>query len=313
MATKRLDPPARCWLCGCTDAEPYAEIDRWQYVRCRECELVYLFPRPTPSELSDLYSKAYFDDLKGDGQINYMEIADSRIEANAERVAYLNGLRAPGKLVELGCAAGYFLEAARRQGWDCTGVELSDYAADFARQQYGLDVRTGLLEETKLPADSFDVAVLLHTLEHHPDPARTLREVKRILKPGGLIYLEVPNLSTADAVLSAAHRRRILLAPFHLFAFTPDTLGRFLIQGGYTGVLTHPFISAILAGELARGKRLVRHLIPSFPGREPDTTVTRVGKPIRSKAPDTTVTRLKRAVQRLLPGYGMYAHAAKPV
>lgn len=311
MATRRLDPPARCWLCGCTNAVPYLPIGEWNYVRCTECALVFLFPRPTPSELAGLYEKAYLDEYKGDGGIDLGRIAAARVAANEERVAFVNGLRRPGRLLEVGCAAGYFLEAARRQGWECTGVETSETAARFARDSYGLSVKHGPIEEAGLRDCAYDVVALLHALEHLPDPARTLREVRRVLRPGGLLYVEVPNLATPDAAIRKASRDRVLLAPFHLFAFAPATISRFLAQAGFVEVLAQPYVSGLVARPVDRGKSLggqiARHLVPSFV-RAADAAA----KSPKRKKSDTAVARMRRVVQRLLPGDAMYATATKP-
>ncbi|MBI3097391.1 MAG: class I SAM-dependent methyltransferase [Planctomycetes bacterium] len=311
-APRRLDPPARCWLCGSTDAVPYLTAGGgWNYVRCQECSLVYLFPRPTPSELAGLYEQGYLDEFKGDGRVDLARLANARVAANGERVAFVNGLRKPGRLLEVGCAAGYFLEAARRQGWDGSGIETSPAAARFARETYGLAVTEEPIEEAGLREESFDVVALLHSLEHLPDPARTLREVGRVLRPGGLVYIEAPNLATPDAALRRASRDRVLLAPFHLFAFTPLTLTRFLTQAGFAGVLALPYVSGGISRSVGRGaslgKKLARHLVPSFV-RPPEPA-----SKSRRKKSDTAVARMKRVVQRLLPGDAMYATATKPV
>ena len=121
----------------------------------------------------------------------------------------------------------------RDQGWDVVGIELSAYAAEFSRQTYGLDVRTGTLEETAFPDDHFDVVALWDVFEHVLDPKATLAEIGRVLKPGGLFIASLPNPTGFEAKLFGAHWLG-WDRPRHLHIFTPQVMENYLNDAGFS-------------------------------------------------------------------------------
>jgi SAM-dependent methyltransferase len=129
-----------------------------------------------------------------------------------------------GQLLDVGCATGDFLDVMRQYpGWEVCGVELSDYASRYAREQLGLDVRTGTLESAQFPEAVFDVVTLWDVIEHLPDPLGTLRQIHRLLRPGGLLVFNTPNLESLDARLFKAYWIGYEL-PRHLHVFSRRTL-----------------------------------------------------------------------------------------
>jgi SAM-dependent methyltransferase len=185
--------------------------------RCTDCGLVTLpFPEAGPTaydEAADPY---------------YVEQAAQRI-ANAHRLLAM--IPAGGRLLELGCACGFLLVAARERGFDVHGIEMSAWAAAYARQTYGLDVRTGSLEEANLPAASHDVVVMADVIEHLTDPPATLRAIHRILRPGGRLLLLTPDIGSAMARLCGT--RWWSLLDDHYFYFSRRTLARLLDGEGF--------------------------------------------------------------------------------
>jgi len=144
---------------------------------------------------------------------------------------------APQSMLELGCSYGFFLGAARRHGWRVAGVELGEYAAKYAREELHLPVRTGTLFD--LPQDyggSFDAIVAWHVLEHEPDPGRLLVQAHRLLRPGGIIGLRVPNMESLVARLAGPHWQW-LSPPEHIYLFSAPTLSRLLTKVGFEIVL----------------------------------------------------------------------------
>jgi SAM-dependent methyltransferase len=138
-----------------------------------------------------------------------------------------------GRLLEIGCATGAFLNGMKKQeGWEVAGVEISDQAAAIARQWYHLDVWTGALEQIDFPENSFDVVTLWDVLEHLPDPIGQLHRVKHLLKSGGYLIVRVPNSASLTAKIFGKYWAG-WDAPRHLFVFTPDTLRKMLHSAGY--------------------------------------------------------------------------------
>jgi len=186
-------------------------------VRCTSCGLVTLPPSGRGA--------ASYEDAEDP---YYVEQADERIE-NAGRL--LDLVPARGRLLEIGPACGFLLLAARRRGFEVAGVEMSAWASDFARREYGLDVHTGRLEDLALAAGSFDVVVMADVIEHLTDPRQTLGEVRRVLAPGGQLLLLTPDIGSATA--RAVGTRWWALLDDHYFYFSRDTLTRLLESEGF--------------------------------------------------------------------------------
>jgi SAM-dependent methyltransferase len=135
-------------------------------------------------------------------------------------------------VLDVGCATGELLLAIRREGnASVTGVEPGERAAYIARQR-GLDVRQGMLEDADFPDASFDTVVLSHTLEHVRDPVATLREIYRVLEPGGALILWLPNADSIEARVLGRHWIGYD-PPRHLTTFTVATLTRALETTGF--------------------------------------------------------------------------------
>jgi 2-polyprenyl-3-methyl-5-hydroxy-6-metoxy-1,4-benzoquinol methylase len=107
---------------------------------------------------------------------------------------------ARGRLLEIGCASGFFLDAAHRAGFQVTGVEPSEEQAELARARVAADVRAGFLEDIGFETGSFDVSCAWHVLEHIPEPVEGLRLLRAALRPGGTLALEVPNAGSRQAL-----------------------------------------------------------------------------------------------------------------
>lgn len=186
-------------------------------VHCVDCGMVSLplhdVPAVTYEDAADPY---------------YLEQAAQRI-ANAHRL--LGCIPAGGRLLEIGCACGFLLLAARERGFTVQGVEMSAWASSYARDTYGLDVKTGCLEGLTLPAASYDAVVMADVIEHLPDPRNTLHHIHRVLRPGGRLLLLTPDVGSRMARLFGPRWWGLL--DDHYFYFSRQTLARCLEQEGF--------------------------------------------------------------------------------
>jgi 2-polyprenyl-3-methyl-5-hydroxy-6-metoxy-1,4-benzoquinol methylase len=142
----------------------------------------------------------------------------------------------PGKILDVGCSVGFFLERARAEGWTTFGVEISNDTAELARAR-GLDVFTGTLEEAGLRPESFDVVTMWDALEHVEDPVATIAMAAEVLKEEGLLALSTPNIGGLFPRLSYRAARWTGRwphpePPSHLFQFSKTTISRLLSQSG---------------------------------------------------------------------------------
>lgn len=231
-----------CDLCGSLEQTDFAQPADYllerpdvtaRLVRCVRCGLVYQSPRPTLEEIGVHYPASYdsYGDYRVETPNGLLRMAFDY--GMRKRTRYVTRSVPGGRLLDVGCAAGVFLVSMRELGgWEVEGVELNAGAAGHARATYGLTVHTGTLEEAHLPDAHFDVVTLFDVLEHLHSPIAALREVHRILRPGGILVLRLPNLDSWDARLFGDAWAG-LDAPRHLYIYSPRTLAATLKQAGF--------------------------------------------------------------------------------
>jgi 2-polyprenyl-3-methyl-5-hydroxy-6-metoxy-1,4-benzoquinol methylase len=230
----------------------------WSLLECGHCHLGWLDPRPVAEGMGKLYANYYThgeetpapSSSRGQqkfrqkakkavlaAQLGYPTSEDSafwKCVGNLGRyfpllrdlaMGFVRDLPfvPAGRLLDVGCGSGDFLWAMRARGWRVKGVEPDPEAARLARERYCLEVTTGTLEGAALPAASVDAMTLSNVIEHVPDPVALLRECGRVLRPGGKLVVETPNLQ------SFGHRRfgaswRGLEVPRHFFLFSRRAL-----------------------------------------------------------------------------------------
>jgi len=239
---------------------------KWSLYRCLMCRSAWLDPRPTPQSLGLAYASYYTHDV-GDHPIvrrlgplrtllhdalnGYM---NSRYGLSREPALSLGrwliplfpSLRAAadadcrhmprppnggGLLLDVGCGNGRFLKLASEMGWGVEGIDLDPIAAETA-QTRGFSVRCGTIDVLDDASERYDVITLSHVIEHVYDPLGLLRDLYRLLKPGGRLWLETPNLD------SLGHARfgpawRDLDPPRHLVLFNPESLARLIQLAGF--------------------------------------------------------------------------------
>jgi 2-polyprenyl-3-methyl-5-hydroxy-6-metoxy-1,4-benzoquinol methylase len=150
---------------------------------------------------------------------------------NASRAQFLARLRRPGRLLDIGCGNGSFLQEAKRRGWETFGTELSPVNCRLAQERLGRPIHLGNLPDLELPARSFDVVTLWHVLEHVPEPNTMLAEIERILTPGGILIIEVPNI--ANPVFAFFGESYFPLdCPRHVCFYSKTTLAAMLKKHG---------------------------------------------------------------------------------
>ena len=195
----------------------------YRLARCRVCELIYLNPRPYVWDIGSYYP----DD--------YAPFERRKISASARNWLHQRSVRElrhilapPNSVLDIGCGTGELLGQIRRGGnQHLTGIEPSPRAAAVAREQHGLNVRTGTLEQARFPDESFDTVLLSHSLEHLPSPRKTMSEIQRVLKPGGAVVIWAPNARSMAASILGRYWMGWDV-PRHFYAFTPGSLHRLI-------------------------------------------------------------------------------------
>lgn len=230
----------KCLICGDDGEKKFlcqaalisgAEHD---VVECRTCAAIYFEPLPTVSELEQFYSASYYDFERHRNEGRGMAFAKK----------YLRRLK-PGKLLDVGCANGFFINGIRRNSdWAVYGVDFGSAAVRFAREELKLDVVAGDLTETDFADAEFDFVHVNNVLEHVLDPLAVLRECRRILKPGGTMYLSVPNgyVDSRELITYYKTENRTPRAKNgHVFYLQAQTLRRLIAEANFKIELAHTY------------------------------------------------------------------------
>ena len=206
----------------------------FRLVKCAECGLVYLNPRPSVDEMLLLYTDDYdqFTIVVSDEPSILTRL--ERYYGLYKRCRSILHYQQYGRLLDIGCATGDFLAAMRKHpGWELYGIEPNMSASEYARSQLGLDVRTGTLDEVEFPEKWFDVVTLWNTIEHLSDPLGTLRKIHGLLKPQGIVVFSTPNLDSLDARLFGPYWIGYEL-PRHLYVFSRRTIRMLVTEAGFS-------------------------------------------------------------------------------
>ena len=200
--------PAVCCICGTRDSEPVGCGPDFEYrtspdsflsVECIHCGVVYLDPRPAASEFDRIYPDDYHAFRFTEAEFGIVYSVRRRLEAR-RLLRALRDLPTSAAVIDVGCGDGFHLDVLRLHGppgWDLVGVDVDPRAVSAARRRH-LDVHEGRLEDLDLPDESFDAALLIQTVEHLADPSELLREIRRVLVPGGRILVVTDNTGSLD-------------------------------------------------------------------------------------------------------------------
>jgi 2-polyprenyl-3-methyl-5-hydroxy-6-metoxy-1,4-benzoquinol methylase len=234
-----------CEVCGSTRTQflftakdKNRRVDERQFsiMRCNNCGVGWTIPKHSRTELSRYYTQEYYS---LDTNVKLEEATRPHNQTRIERIRRLVG---SGKLIDIGAGTGMFLKAAKENGFDAYGLEISEEAVAFGRRTWGLNIRQGNLLETPLPSNTYDVATLGHVYEHLHEPHQTANMLHSILKQGGLLVVAVPNFESLQAKLFRAKWFH-LDVPRHLFHYTPSGMRRIIEEAGFE-VVAVSFLSA---------------------------------------------------------------------
>jgi SAM-dependent methyltransferase len=226
-----------CAVCGSLNFLPLWKLEGFSFVRCPACGLIQQNPQPLESSVLGRYGDAYLAyEIERQFEFRELELKalrDLRFDARVQPI--LDAAKAEGRaasILDVGCATGALLERFKSEGWRCVGVEPCAGSAEYGKREYGLDIRSCTLAEAHFADASFDVVHASQLVEHLNDPAAFLREVGRILAPGGILVLATPNADGFQArVLGPAWRSAI---NDHLYLFSRRTIRALLAASGFS-------------------------------------------------------------------------------
>jgi 2-polyprenyl-3-methyl-5-hydroxy-6-metoxy-1,4-benzoquinol methylase len=210
---------------ACRETTTYALLyrtngcDIWQ---CRGCGLGRT--EDTGFDPHAYYTGDYFSGHRSDGYSDYRAAEPVLRREFARSVEFIHACCRAGRLLDLGCAYGFFLKEAERY-FDVAGIELADEAAEYCRRS-GLNVLSGIADETNMAQiGNVDVITLFDVIEHLPQPHETLALCRRYLRPGGIIVITTGDFASPLARLAGA-KWRLMTPPQHLWFFTAESIRR---------------------------------------------------------------------------------------
>lgn len=249
---------ASCVLCGPAlsgfpiasgwDFEYGTVREEHHYVMCSKCGTVYIKDRPAREEMATIYPDNYYSYSESSHNTSIVAFIRNRIEASkAERYGQLLG-QGERKVVDIGCGDGRLLGILRRQNsdWRISGIEINKRAVAAARSK-GYQVELGDFESDEIPwaAGTIDLALLHQVLEHTRDPRNVLKRIASILKVGGCLSIETPDIESLDFHLFKKRYWGGYHIPRHFYLFNKRSLANLLKEEGFELVRIESILSPV--------------------------------------------------------------------
>jgi len=253
--------------------------DLFTIVKCRNCGLVYLNPRPSKDLLGSYYPTDYYPPVLTKSRPKCEQVV-KRLSSLLKRWVledyygypssggaswwrpvrklllwpdktwrelkgrYPLPWRGQGKMLDVGCGAGGNLKTLQDQGWELHGVEISEIAVAHARELTNRQIHTGTVESAPFPAGAFDLVLMSHSLEHLPSPIEALRQIHRFLKDDGLLVIHVPNVHSLEFKLFGRWWFQ-LDPPRHFYHFDRASLTAALTKAGFSVQVVRTAVSSV--------------------------------------------------------------------
>jgi 2-polyprenyl-3-methyl-5-hydroxy-6-metoxy-1,4-benzoquinol methylase len=222
--------PRGCPTCGSADARHELDKDHMRLLRCGTCDLVYVSPTFDEAHYAEVYASAEYQDIVRDLGIKSHEYRVERFGRERVSIMARHLDVARPRYLDVGCSTGFVVEAARDAGWEAIGTDLNPSAIEFGRTRQ-LDLRTVALDDAGFEPGSFDAVSLFDVLEHLLAPVETIRACVRLLRPGGIVFLYVPNYDSASRLLMGKDAH-FIWPTHHLNYYTPATIRDLLARQG---------------------------------------------------------------------------------
>lgn len=229
-------PDSACNHCGSTSARMVAAVHGYTLVRCASCGLAFIADPPAPAELAAMYQAGndYHVTLHDPASADYAKMADLA----RRHLSFVRRWASRGRLLDVGCSTGLFLNEAKQAGFDASGVEFSAASAQFARDRFDLHITDGDIHAVDAPPENYDILTMFDVIEHVRDPAGDIAAAYRLLKPGGIFILSTPNIDGLYPKASEPLARPLghwphIEPPWHLYQFSVKTLTAMLEKGGF--------------------------------------------------------------------------------
>jgi len=218
-----------CPICGSIKNKFFCEKNKYKIYNCENCEVGFVYP--VSNNLEKIYGENYFSgNEEGRGYVDYDRDKKPMKKIFENYLDKFKKLVKGRKIFDIGTATGYFLDLARKRGWQTSGIEISEFASKIAKKK-GHNIFTGQLKEKEIN-DSFDVITMWDVLEHLDNPKKTLLKVNKLLNKEGLLAINTINKGSLWAKIYGKYWH-LIIPPEHLFYYSYKNLEILLSQTGF--------------------------------------------------------------------------------
>lgn len=226
-----------CYNCGSREISNSFTVNRFRHVRCKNCSMVYVTPRLKTSIVQNLYNESPYTEfyrIKLIPAVNYRRNVLG-VNKYKQIAKYFS---TPGKILDIGSGIGEVLSVFQENNWDSTGIEFNEFAADYSRKTFGLNIISQSIYEFS-PSQKYDLITLWGVLEHLYEPVKILSKLHELLTDDGILVLEVPS---ADSVLVRYYERsqrpvdRIIEGDRHIMLFSVRSFVEMTEKAGFCPV-----------------------------------------------------------------------------
>jgi len=263
-------PILKCNFCGNAQLSRFYERND-HLVVCNHCGLVSNKSQMSLEAMKNFYNEDYFVCKKEleKGYRNYFEDRVNITRTSCKRMDIILKCSSfnKGKLLDVGCASGFFLEVARQRGWEVYGVDVSHFCKEYAKNNLAIHIESDLFLNVPYEDDFFEVVTMWDYLEHSMTPRQDLLKAKKILKKKGLLIIATPDISSIPSRISKENWIGIKLEE-HFYYFSKMILTNFLREQGFsilkTGYIGKYVSSSMVAERLKYYNKFIARLFKSF-------------------------------------------------
>ena len=226
----------KCPICDDHSHDALYKINNYSISRCKTCTHIFVSDALALETLNNAYEQDYYQGKNYEvvsGYNDYIGNLDQRLAVFSERLTRIQS-RTPkrGKILDYGCAVGLFVKVAKEAGWKAVGYERSEWASNYGKNTFGVDIVCGSGRAEDFPDNHFDTITMWDVLEHLEHPSEILGMVSRWMRSGGTLVLNTVNSSSLGAKIAASNWRH-LLPPHHLQYFSRRSIEQLLANAGF--------------------------------------------------------------------------------